>query len=73
MLVSKRWYYFYWIKAKIDALDDLINSGGGAVSDPGGALILVNTIGSVLGTEDEGPKSIGLEVGNKAVDATGVT
>ena len=33
---------------------------------------MVNTIGSVLGTEDEGPKSIGLEVGNKAVDATGV-
>lgn len=34
---------------------------------------MLNTIGSVLGPEDdEGPKTVGLEVAVKAVDATEV-
>ena len=52
---------------------DLLDSGAGSVSDPDTALIVVNTIGSVVGPGDtEGPKSVGLEVGTKAVDATEV-
>ena len=43
------------------------------MTDPDTALIMLNTIGSVLGPDDdEGPKTVGLEVAVKAVDATEV-
>ena len=60
-------------QAKINALENLLDSGAGAVSDPDSALIMVNTIGSVVGPSGgEGPSSVGLEVGTKAVAATEV-
>ena len=65
---------YFISKAKIDALDSLLSSGAGSVTDPDTALIVVNTIGSVLGPgEGDGPKTVGLEVAMKAVDATEVT
>ena len=61
------------MQAKINSLNSLLESGGEAVSDPDAALIMVNTIGSVVGPgESEGPPSVGLEVGTKAVAATEV-
>ena len=43
------------------------------MSDPDGALIVANSIGSVVGDgNSDGESSVGLEVGTKAVDATEV-
>ena len=59
--------------AKINAMDDLINSGADAVSDPDGALMVTSAINSIIGG-DEGASdgSVGLEVADKAVKATEV-
>ena len=54
-------------------MNDLIESGAASVSDPDGALIVANAIGAVVGDGGgDGPPTIGLEVGTKAVDATEV-
>ena len=37
------------IQNKINAMDDLINSGAEAVSDPDGALMVVSAINSIIG------------------------
>ena len=58
-------------------MDDLVNSGASAVSDPEAALMVTNAIKSIIG-EDKGEEggggssSVGLEVTTKAVDATEV-
>ena len=55
-------------------MNDLIESGAASVSDPDGALIVANAIGAVVGDGGgDGPPTIGLEVGTKAVDATEVS
>ena len=59
-------------------MNDLVNSGASAVSDPEAALMVTNAIKSIIGddTEEEGGGggggSVGLEVTTKAVDATEV-
>ena len=58
-----------FVQGKINAINELIESGAASVTDPDGALIVTNSIGGVLG-DSEG--TVGLEVGTKAVDATEV-
>ena len=58
-----------FFQGKINAINELIESGAASVTDPDGALIVTNSIGGVLG-DSEG--TVGLEVGTKAVDATEV-
>ena len=59
-------------------MDDLVNSGASAVSDPEAALMVTNAIKSIIGEDKEegegggGSGSVGLEVTTKAVDATEV-
>ena len=58
-------------QGKIDALASLLESGAESITDPDSALILSNTVGSIVGPapeEGETP-TIGLEVAVKAVDA----
>ena len=61
-------------QGKIDALDGLLDSGASSVADPASALILANTIASIVGPPPEEGKqpTIGLEVTTKAVDAMGM-
>ena len=58
-----------FVQGKINAINELIESGAASVTDPDGALIVTNSIGGVLG---DGEGTVGLEVGTKAVDATEV-
>jgi hypothetical protein len=52
----------------------LIESGAISVTDPDGALIVANAIGTVIGDGGgDGQSTVGLEVGTKAVDATEVS
>ena len=56
-------------------MDDLVNSGASAVSDPEAALMVTNAIKSIIGDDKGeegggGSSSVGLEVTTKAVDAT---
>ena len=56
-------------------MDDLVNSGASAVSDPEAALMVTNAIKSIIGDDTGedgggGSSSVGLEVTTKAVDAT---
>ena len=56
-------------------MDDLVNSGASAVSDPEGALMVTNAIKSIIGDDTGnggGSSSVGLEVTTKAVEATEV-
>ena len=59
-------------------MDDLVNSGASAVSDPEGALMVTNAIKSIIGDDTENgggggaSSSVGLEVTTKAVEATEV-
>ena len=59
-------------------MDDLVNSGASAVSDPEAALMVTNAIKSIIGDDTENgggggaSGSVGLEVTTKAVDATEV-
>ena len=59
-------------------MNDLVNSGASAVSDPEAALMVTNAIKSIIGDDKEegegggGSGSVGLEVTTKAVDATEV-
>ena len=54
-------------------MNDLIESGAATVTDPDGALIIANAIGSIIGDGGgDGPPTVGLEVGTKAVDVTEV-
>ena len=68
----------FLFEAKINAMDDLVNSGASAVSDPEAALMVTNAIKSIIGEESQaeggggGGGSVGLEVTTKAVDATEV-
>ena len=58
-------------QGKIDALDSLLESGAESITDPDSALILSNTVGSIVGPSPEAGEAptIGLEVAVKAVDA----
>ena len=51
-----------------------MTSGASAVTDPEGALMVTNAIKSIIGADEEGEDTgaVGLEVTNKAVDATEV-
>ena len=51
-----------------------MTSGASAVTDPEGALMVTNAIKSIIGADEDGEDTgaVGLEVTNKAVDATEV-